>query len=270
MPLVGEAEREELMVDAKDVAVMWREGSSTPRVDIAANRFPYAIVWGPLGPLTCCCPVVGHMGIGDSQGRIHDFAGPYTIGVDDFMVGCVWRYVVVGSPADSEWDAAIERADDIYSERMHNICCDNWCARARGACCTPSLSLLAHRHHRVRPCAPRWPHQARHKQRHQPKAFSLSLTHTHGNTHLHLPTCACTCLLAGVPRVAATTTPRRRSRSRAGRSGAARGCSRRSSSSPSLGGAPGGTACTRGRSAAACRRSRPRARATCEGAESGA
>jgi len=26
-------------------------------------------------------PWIGHTGIGDSRGRIHDFAGPYTIGV---------------------------------------------------------------------------------------------------------------------------------------------------------------------------------------------
>ena len=62
-------------------------------VDKARNRFPYAVVWGPLGPCTLCCPCVGHMGIGDSEGKIHDFAGPFDIGVDNFMVGCVWRYV---------------------------------------------------------------------------------------------------------------------------------------------------------------------------------
>jgi hypothetical protein len=26
------------------------------------------------------------MGITDSEGKVHDFAGPYTIGIDDFMV----------------------------------------------------------------------------------------------------------------------------------------------------------------------------------------
>lgn len=95
------------------------------RVDIGRGRYPYSIVWGPLGPLTCCCPCVGHMGIGDSQGRIHDFAGPYHIGIDDFMVGTVWRYAVVGSPNDTSWDAAIQKADAEYRKRVHNICCDN-------------------------------------------------------------------------------------------------------------------------------------------------
>ena len=68
--------------------------SSVVSVDIARQRFPYAVVWGPLCPCTLCCPCVGHMGIGDSQGRVHDFNGPYSIGIDQFMVGCVWRYAV--------------------------------------------------------------------------------------------------------------------------------------------------------------------------------
>ena len=46
-------------------------------------------------------------------------------GIDDFMVGCVWRYYQISSPADAGWDAAIERADTVYRERMHDICCDN-------------------------------------------------------------------------------------------------------------------------------------------------
>lgn len=94
-------------------------------VDVCNNRFPYSIVWGPLPPITCCCPCVGHMGIGDSQGRIHDFAGPYHIGIDDFMVNCVWRYAIVSGPEDEGWDVAISKADDTYSGRMHDIVCDN-------------------------------------------------------------------------------------------------------------------------------------------------
>ena len=111
------------------------------------------------------------MAIADSEGKIHDFAGPYMVNTDDFMVrsvpklhcttrgrtktwpsaatvfpfsplqlcprlatrapfvfsqvGCVLRYAPVSGPGDEGWDAAIERADAIYNERMHNICCDN-------------------------------------------------------------------------------------------------------------------------------------------------
>ena len=68
-----------------NITVMWRD---EPRVKVCENKFPKAIVWGPLGCITCCIPVVGHMGIADSKGVIHDFAGPHTIGIDDFMVQC--------------------------------------------------------------------------------------------------------------------------------------------------------------------------------------
>ena len=119
-----------------------------PEIDIARQRYPYAVVWGPLGPLTCCCPCVGHMGIGDSEGRIHDFAGPYSIGVDNFMVseraglswsiasislrslslqvGTVWRYAQIrGADKDPDWDTAVKQADKKYGGMMHNICCNN-------------------------------------------------------------------------------------------------------------------------------------------------
>ena len=86
-------------------------GPSPVAIDRCNNRFPYSIVWGPLPPITCCIPCVGHMvcfvsnlhcrivcssapalvpqGITDSIGRIHDFQGPYYIGVDNFMVRCL-------------------------------------------------------------------------------------------------------------------------------------------------------------------------------------
>eukprot|EP00930_Biecheleria_cincta_P017681 TRINITY_DN13982_c0_g1_i1.p1 TRINITY_DN13982_c0_g1~~TRINITY_DN13982_c0_g1_i1.p1 ORF type:complete len:162 (+),score=16.30 TRINITY_DN13982_c0_g1_i1:25-486(+) len=100
--------------------------SSQVLIDLGRQRFPYSVVWGPLGPLTCCCPCVGHLGIADSQGKIHDFNGSRSIGVDRFMVGTVWRYAVVGSPAEAaQWDAAIARADAEYKQHNHDICCDN-------------------------------------------------------------------------------------------------------------------------------------------------
>lgn len=195
------------------VDIMWRD---TPKVDVFNNRFPYAIVWGPLGPLTCCCPVVGHMGIGDSQGRIHDFAGPYTIGVDHFMVGCVWRYAVVSSPSDTGWDGAIEHADDVYRGRFHDICCDNWSAPRRTHALRTELPRAA--------------------------LFFQTCPATLGGwvacSH-RLSSSAC----------AATTTRRWRSTRPAGLNGAAPGCSPRGLPAACTVGARGGTvrACTRAR-----------------------
>ena len=62
------------------------------RCEVGKNRYPFSIVWGSLPCLTWLCPVIGHLGITDSKGQIHDFAGPYTICIDDFMTGPVIKY----------------------------------------------------------------------------------------------------------------------------------------------------------------------------------
>ncbi len=91
------------------------------------------------------------MGICDSTGRVHDFAGPYYVSQDQFMVGEVKKYLLLdpvtlqpaadskngdaaldnlasgqdASSAASHWDQSIAAADKEYGKRMHNICCDN-------------------------------------------------------------------------------------------------------------------------------------------------
>lgn len=70
-------------------------------------------------------PCVGHMGIADSEGIIHDFAGPYYVSLDDFAFGRVARFLTLEPRSLEEWDASIESADATYRKRMHNLCCDN-------------------------------------------------------------------------------------------------------------------------------------------------
>ena len=74
-------------MDAVEEASVPLESSAPPSretceysIDYEKSRFPFAIVWSPLPPLTWLLPFIGHMGICDSRGVIHDFAGPYTIG----------------------------------------------------------------------------------------------------------------------------------------------------------------------------------------------
>lgn len=57
------------------------------------NRFPYCIVWTPLPLITALLPFIGHTGICDADGVIHDFSGPYTITVDDFAFGDPTKYI---------------------------------------------------------------------------------------------------------------------------------------------------------------------------------
>lgn len=77
--------------------------------------------------ITWFLPVVGHLGICDSMGRVYDFAGPYTIGEDGMAFGEPARYVTL-DPSKARklsWNAAIDVGNGIYCKRMHNLCCDN-------------------------------------------------------------------------------------------------------------------------------------------------
>lgn len=125
----------------------------TPPVDTQKDRYPFCLVWGPLPVISWFIPWIGHLGIADSEGRVHDFAGPYSIGLDNFMVP-VTKYAPIDvhklfpatssptliNPSTNEllqsnqtisgeqakqWDECVKRADAIYRKRMHNLFCDN-------------------------------------------------------------------------------------------------------------------------------------------------
>ncbi|KAL4164365.1 hypothetical protein KRP22_004231 [Phytophthora ramorum] len=96
-------------------------------IDVAVHRFPFCIVWSPIPILTWFLPFIGHLGLADSKGVIFDFAGPYTIGRDDFAFGAPTRYLQcqVAPEAVDQWDEALVAGCKIYEKRMHNLCCDN-------------------------------------------------------------------------------------------------------------------------------------------------
>jgi hypothetical protein len=97
----------------------------------------FCLLWSPLHPITALLPFIGHMGISDSRGQAHDFQGPYYIGTDNskptpkMAFGYPTRYIKIKNisqfvPGGSQqWDESIIEADNIYRQRMHNICCDN-------------------------------------------------------------------------------------------------------------------------------------------------
>jgi transmembrane protein 222 len=60
-----------------------------------------------------------------SDGVIHDFAGPYTITIDDLAFGETHKYVPLDVKEPQRYDTSVMKADKIYSEMMHNICCNN-------------------------------------------------------------------------------------------------------------------------------------------------
>ncbi|KAF8288025.1 hypothetical protein TcBrA4_0016290 [Trypanosoma cruzi] len=63
-----------------------------PRIDPSEEHYPFCIVWTPIPVLSWIFPFIGHVGICDSAGRIHDFEGPYHIGVDKMLFGNPVKY----------------------------------------------------------------------------------------------------------------------------------------------------------------------------------
>jgi hypothetical protein len=116
--------------------VISQQGINAHGYDIKRSKFPFCVVWTPLPLISWFLPMIGHTGICVSDGSVHDFAGPFYIGVDDMAFGKptkFWQcdpYKVGKQTAESEsaqdsWDCAVETADRIYVKMMHNICCNN-------------------------------------------------------------------------------------------------------------------------------------------------
>lgn len=56
--------------------------------------FPHCLVWTPIPVVTWLLPFVGHMGVCDAAGAIHDFAGPYFVNRGELSFGSPTRCVL--------------------------------------------------------------------------------------------------------------------------------------------------------------------------------
>ncbi|TNV73986.1 hypothetical protein FGO68_gene16080 [Halteria grandinella] len=95
------------------------------KLDPDTARFPHCIVWTPLPLISWFLPFIGHTGIGMSDGVLHDFAGPYTVTVDDLAFGETHKYVKLDITDNHKYDQSLLKADRHYEGQMHNICCNN-------------------------------------------------------------------------------------------------------------------------------------------------
>lgn len=77
--------------------------------------------------ITWFMPLIGHTGIADSQGVIHDFGGSHYIAVDNFTFGRATKYLKL-DPNNVEaldWDEAIQVTAERYRQQTHNIFTNN-------------------------------------------------------------------------------------------------------------------------------------------------
>lgn len=91
------------------------------------DRYPHSIVWTPLPFITWFIPIIGHTGIADSEGIIHDFGGSYYIAVDHMTFGRPTKFLKL-DPVKTQalsWDDAIQVSADRFRQRTHNILTNN-------------------------------------------------------------------------------------------------------------------------------------------------
>ena len=96
-------------------------------IDLKSSHFPYCIVWTPIPLITYIFPSIGHTGIGNSSGIIHDFASSFFVSVDDFAFGKPTKYIPLKLTEQEkyDWDRAILKGDNRYSMEEHNIFINN-------------------------------------------------------------------------------------------------------------------------------------------------
>ena len=100
---------------------------SQKHIDLKSSHFPYCIVWTPIPILTYIIPSIGHTGIGNSNGIIHDFASSFFVSVDDFAFGKPTKYIELELTEQEkyDWDRAILKGDNKYNMEVHNLCVNN-------------------------------------------------------------------------------------------------------------------------------------------------
>ena len=61
------------------------------QVNPKKDFYPNCIVWCPIPCLTWMFPIVGHLGISDSEGIINDFVGSFSINVKIKNISKKWK-----------------------------------------------------------------------------------------------------------------------------------------------------------------------------------
>ena len=100
---------------------------NTKKINPQKNRYPYCIVWTPIPFLTYLIPSIGHTGIANSEGIIHDFAASFYISIDEMSFGKPTKYfqLDLDEREKYEYDKAIEKGDLKYYHEMHNLFWNN-------------------------------------------------------------------------------------------------------------------------------------------------
>ena len=97
------------------------------QIDKYHQRYPFCIVWTPIPCISWLLPCIGHTGICESNGIIHDFSGPYYVSIDDMAFGNPTKFVILNLSQKEffEYDKAVEAATKKYNKMEYNFFTNN-------------------------------------------------------------------------------------------------------------------------------------------------
>ena len=114
-------------LDTNDTINKEKQKKKLGKFDPLSSRYPICLVWTPLPLITALIPCIGHVGICNSEGIIHDFAGPYTISIDNMAFGNPTKFVVLELSQNQyyEYDQKLEESRKYYGHQMYDFFTNN-------------------------------------------------------------------------------------------------------------------------------------------------
>ena len=97
------------------------------KIDKYHQRYPFCIVWTPIPCISWFLPCIGHTGICESNGIIHDFSGPYYVSIDNMAFGNPTKFVILNLTQRefNDYDKAVESATIKYNKMEYNFFTNN-------------------------------------------------------------------------------------------------------------------------------------------------
>ena len=100
------------------------------KVDPDENKYPFSVCWSPYSGICQFVPIAGHVSIGDSRGRTHDFndiagTGNGTVSVGEVSYGIPYKYVKLGVVTlklkPNDLDKAIETTSKEFEGKPYSM-----------------------------------------------------------------------------------------------------------------------------------------------------
>ena len=107
--------------------ILERNSKNQYKIDKNKQRYPFCIVWTPIPCISWFIPSIGHSGICNSEGIIHDFSGPYFVSIDDMAFGNPTKFAILelNQREFYEYDKAVQTATIKYNKMDYNFFTNN-------------------------------------------------------------------------------------------------------------------------------------------------